>query len=78
MSKNMDYLTRKNLNEMSENHERHFSITISEKQLGILKRALLIYNNDVVLYPKKNFDVTSYEILELAKWIDDRDRWKNP
>jgi len=78
MTKNMDCLTRKNLNEMSENYEKHFLITISEKQLGILKRALLIYNNDVVLYPKKNFDVTSYEILELAKWIDDRDRWKNP
>jgi hypothetical protein len=63
---------------MSENYDRHFSITISEKQLVILKRALLIYNNDVIAYPKKNFDVTSYEILQLAKWIDDRDRWKTP
>jgi len=71
-------LTRKNLNEMSENHVRHFSITISEKQLNILKRSLLIYNNDVISYPKKNFDVTSCEILELAKWIDDKDRWKTP
>jgi len=78
MNKKKDYLTRKNLNEMSENYDRHFSITISEKQLAILKRALLIYKNDVIAYPKKNFDVTSYEILELAKWIDDRDRWKTP
>lgn len=61
---------------MSENIEHHYSITISDKQLNILKRALLIYNNDVIINPKKNFDVTSQEILELAKWIDDKEKWK--
>jgi hypothetical protein len=63
---------------MSDNIQHHYSITISDKQLNILKRALLIYNNDVVANPKKNFDVKSFEILELAKLIDDRDRWKTP
>jgi hypothetical protein len=63
---------------MSDNIEHHYSITISDKQLNILKRALLIYNNDVVANPKKNFDVKSFEILELAKLIDERDRWKAP
>lgn len=78
MSKKKDYLTRANLNTMSDNIEHHYSITISDKQLNIIKRALLIYNNDVVANPKKNFDVKSFEILELAKLIDERDRWKAP
>jgi hypothetical protein len=63
---------------MSDNTEHHYSITISDKQLNILKRALLIYNNDVVANPKKNFDVKSFEILELSKLIDERDKWKTP
>ncbi len=63
---------------MSDNIQHHYSITISDKQLNILKRALLIYNNDVITYPKKNFDVKSCEILELAKLIDEREKWKAP
>lgn len=78
MKKKKDFLMRANLNTMSDNIQHHYSITISDKQLNILKRALLIYNNDVVANPKKNFDVKSFEILELAKLIDDRDRWKTP
>lgn len=78
MKKKKDYLTRANLNTMSENIEHHYSITISDKQLNIIKRALLMYNNDVVANPKKNFDVKLFEILELAKLIDERDKWKAP
>jgi len=78
MNKKKDYLTRANLNKMIDNIEHHYSITISDKQLNILKRALLIYNNDVVANPKKNFDVKSFEILELSKLIDEREKWKTP
>ena len=78
MKKKKDFLTRVNLNTMSENIEHHYSITISDKQLNIIKRALLIYNNDVITNPKKNFDVKSFEILELAKLIDEREIWKTP
>ena len=63
---------------MSENIEHHYSITISDKQLCIIKRALLMYNNNVITNPKKNFDVTCQEILELAKWIDDKQKWRVP
>ena len=78
MNKKKDFLTRVNLNTMSENIEHHYSITISDKQLNIIKRALLIYNNDVITNPKKNFDVKSFEILELTKLIDEQDKWKTP
>ena len=74
MNKKKDFLTRVNLNKMSENIEHHYSINISDKQLNIIKRALLMYNNDVIINPKKNFDVKSFEILELAKLIDERDK----
>lgn len=66
----------KNQNKMSDNY--YMSITISNKEAEIIKKALVMLKNEVILNPKKHWEVNHTEITDLMHIIEDKKRWGVP
>jgi hypothetical protein len=72
----MDGMKTKNQKKMSESF--YMSITISDKEVDIIKKALTILKNEVVVNPKKHWEVSHSEIVDIMHLIEDKKRWGVP
>lgn len=54
------------------------SITISNKETEIIKKALTMLKNEVILNPKKHWEINNSEITDLMHLIEDKKRWGVP
>ena len=72
----MDGMKTKNQKKMSESY--YMSITISDKEVDIIKKALTMLKNEVVVNPKKHWEVSHSEIVDIMHLIEDKKRWGVP
>jgi hypothetical protein len=56
----------------------YMSITISDKEVDIIKKALTMLKNEVVVNPKKHWEVSHSEIVDIMHLIEDKKRWGVP
>lgn len=61
---------------MSDNF--YMSITLSNKEVEVIKKALVMLKNEVILNPKKHWEVNHSEITDLMHIIEDKKRWGVP
>lgn len=60
------------------NDSFYMSVTMSNKEAEIIKKALTMLKNEVILHPKKHWEVNHNEISNLIYLIDDKKRWGVP
>jgi len=72
----MDGMKTKNQKKMSDSY--YMSITISDKEVDIIKKALTMLKNEVVVNPKKHWEVSHSEIVDIMHLIEDKKRWGVP
>ena len=72
----MDGMKTKNQKKMIDNF--YMSVTMSNKEADIIKKALTMLKNEVVVNPKKHWEVSHSEIVDIMHLIEDKKRWGVP
>jgi hypothetical protein len=72
----IDFSGVKNVQTMSDKF--YMSVTISNKEEQIIRKALTMLKNDVISQPKKHWEISQGEIDDVLSLLDDKKKWGVP